>query len=775
MLLLQNRVAPVSTFAVVYHVGSRNEAVGHTGATHLLEHLMFKGTPEFERAKGTAVAAVLEALGARFNATTWFDRTNYYETIPSDKLEIAVRIEASRMRRAYLRDEDRAPEMTVVRNEFERGENSPFQVLYKHTFATAFREHPYHHPTIGWRSDIEEVSTERLREFYDTFYHPNNATAMVIGDFEEAETLELLARAIRRSPGLAPADPEGATRWSLRRKGSAGSSCAAPARSRGAGSPGERSRRGIRTRPPLAVLGNILGGGITSRLHQALVEKSLALSVTVVPWQLRDPALFSVFAPVRPGVEVAEVESVIRQEIARIAADGVTEAECDKARTQIEAEVIFDRDSTDQIAASLSEAIAVADWEWYADYPAAIRAVTPEDVRRVVARAISTTTALTVGLYLPNRPPARKAKAHGRGEGEGEAHDGVSRSGPPAPSLRRGRAPAHARERRPLLRPREPLQPDGGDLGLARAPAGSTRRRTGAHRLDDGGRAHEGHGAADQARARRGPREPRREPLVHLRRVGSGRRGHLGRRALARHRRAPRRAGRGPADADVSPRTSSRRRRSASSARSASSRTRPRSARTSARCARIYPPAHPLHRLTGEERIDRVEALKRDDLASFYGERYGAGSLALVVVGDVEADRILDRLEADFGDWAPGPPDAHRRARGAAGLARNEIVSMPDKASADVVIASPADLKRMDADYLACSLANSALGQSSLTSRLGVRVRDTEGLTYGIHSSFSATHVAGPFVVSLTVKPDSRDAAVASTLDEIRRSSSRRA
>ena len=184
VLLLRNTVAPVATFAVVYSVGSRNEAVGHTGATHLLEHLMFKGTPEFNREGGTAVAAVLEALGARFNATTWFDRTNYYETIPSDQIEVAMRIEASRMRGAFIRDrlravlgdEDRAPEMTVVRNEYERGENSPFQVLYKETFATAFREHPYHHPTIGWRADIEGVTTARLKEFYDVFYHPNNAT-----------------------------------------------------------------------------------------------------------------------------------------------------------------------------------------------------------------------------------------------------------------------------------------------------------------------------------------------------------------------------------------------------------------------------------------------------------------------------------------------------------------------------------------------------------------------------------------------------------------------
>jgi len=409
VLLLQNRVAPVATFAVVYHVGSRNEAVGYTGATHLLEHLMFKGTPEFDRSKGTAVAAVLEALGARFNATTWFDRTNYYETIPSDALETALAIEASRMRRAHLRDEDRVPEMTVVRNEFERGENSPFQVLYKETFATAFREHPYHHPTIGWRADIEGVSTARLREFYDTFYHPNNATAMLIGDFDEAEALASIARRFgpipaspRPIPEVYTTEPpqEGERRFVVRRAGEV-AWCGLSWRTVAA--------RHADT-PALAVLGNILGGGITSRLHQALVEKSLALSMTVVPWQLRDPALFSVFAPVRPGVEPAQVEATIRQEIARVAADSVTEAECEKARTQIEAEVIFDRDSSDQIAASLSEAIAVADWQWYADYPAAIRRVTPADVQRVVLAYLHD-DGLTVGTYVPKPSAGNGAEA----------------------------------------------------------------------------------------------------------------------------------------------------------------------------------------------------------------------------------------------------------------------------------------------------------------------------------------------------------------------------
>ncbi|MGH9399727.1 MAG: M16 family metallopeptidase [Thermoanaerobaculia bacterium] len=404
VLLLGNRVAPVLTFAVVYHVGSRNEAVGYTGATHLLEHLMFKGTREYRREKGTAIAAVLDRLGARFNATTWFDRTNYYETVPSGQLDAVLKLEASRMRGALLRDEDRQPEMAVVRNEFERGENSPFQVLYKHSFAVAFREHPYHHPTIGWGSDIEGVSTLRLKEFYDVFYHSNNATAILIGDFEEPAALSAIARrfgAIKPSPRPIPpvytVEPpqEGERRFVVRRTGEVAWVAL--------------SWRTVAARhadtPALAVLGNILGGGITSRLYQALVEPALTLSVTAVPWQLKDPALFSVFAPVRPGVELSAVERVIREQMAKVASDGVTDAELTKARRQIEAEVIFDRDSTDQIAASLSEAIAVADWEWYADYPAAIGRVSAEDVARTAA-AHFRDDGLTVGLFEPKGAPA---------------------------------------------------------------------------------------------------------------------------------------------------------------------------------------------------------------------------------------------------------------------------------------------------------------------------------------------------------------------------------
>ncbi|MGH9399728.1 MAG: M16 family metallopeptidase [Thermoanaerobaculia bacterium] len=181
----------------------------------------------------------------------------------------------------------------------------------------------------------------------------------------------------------------------------------------------------------------------------------------------------------------------------------------------------------------------------------------------------------------------------------------------------------------------------------------------------------------------------------------------------------------------------------------------------------IYPEGHPFRRRTAEQRIAQLESLTRDELRTFYIERYGAATLQVVVVGDVEAGRILDGLEDRFGDWVGGPGGGVPPVEVPQPAPGRETVVMPDKASADVVMAQPADLVRDASDFVPCTLANSALGQSSLTSRLGVRVRDVEGLTYGIHSSFTAGKIPGPFTVSLTVKPESRDAAVAATLDEI--------
>src|SRR5450755_2510767 len=182
VLVKPDHSAPVVTFQVTYRVGSRNEVTGTTGATHLLEHLMFKGSENFNDPKGDSIKQYLEAVGAGFNATTSFDRTNYFATLGRDHLEGYIAIEADRMRNLWLHEADRQAEMTVVRNEFERGENNPESALMKEVRAMVYMAHPYHHDTIGWRSDIEHVPIEKLRAFYDTFYWPDNATVALIGD-----------------------------------------------------------------------------------------------------------------------------------------------------------------------------------------------------------------------------------------------------------------------------------------------------------------------------------------------------------------------------------------------------------------------------------------------------------------------------------------------------------------------------------------------------------------------------------------------------------------
>ena len=203
VLIAADHTTPVVTFQVTYRVGSRNEVTGTTGATHLLEHLMFKGSDAFNDPKGNSIKQFLERVGGQFNATTDVDRTNYFATVGRDDLEGYVAIEADRMRHLWLHESDRQAEMTVVRNEYERGKNDPNSVLMEEVTAAAYVALPYHHPTIGWKSDIEHVPIEKLREFYDTFYWPNNATVTVVGDVDTASALALVAKYY----GAYPASP----------------------------------------------------------------------------------------------------------------------------------------------------------------------------------------------------------------------------------------------------------------------------------------------------------------------------------------------------------------------------------------------------------------------------------------------------------------------------------------------------------------------------------------------------------------------------------------
>jgi len=406
VLLMPERSAPVVTFMVTYRVGSRNEVTGTTGATHLLEHLMFKGTPTYNKEKGNNVDQYVETVGGVMNATTSLDRTNYFAVIGKDALEGYVAREADRMRNLSLREEDRRTEMTVVRNEFEQGENDPTRSLDKEINAAAFVAHPYHHPTIGWRSDIENVPIEKLREFYDTFYWPDNATVTVIGDFEPAAVLELIKRhygAIPRSPKPIPqlytVEPEqtGPRRVTVRRAGEVG------VVGIGYKSPAGRDA----DYPALDVLGSILGSGKTSRFYRALTDRNLALNVYANAGFYHDPSLFDVYAFVTPGVDHAEVERVLIEEIERVKKDGVTDEEVATALGKYRASTAYGRDGSYAIASTLNEAIAAGDWTLYYTVDDATQKVTAAEVKRVANKYLDVNRS-TTGWFIP-LPPGGEA------------------------------------------------------------------------------------------------------------------------------------------------------------------------------------------------------------------------------------------------------------------------------------------------------------------------------------------------------------------------------
>jgi zinc protease len=817
LLLVENRVAPVATFLVLYRVGSRNEAVGHTGATHLLEHMLFKGTPTFNKARGTQVAATLQRVGADFNATTWYDRTNYFETVPSDALELAVHLEADRMRNSFIADEDRQAEMTVVRNELERGQNEPMMVLDEAVYATAFREHPYHHPTIGWRADVENVPTARLKEFYDTFYHPNNATALVVGDFDEARALALVNKhfgAFPPSPAPIPEvytdEPrqEGERRLVVRRAGELPLVQVAFRAPAALGQEKVLSNAELAARaasPPegndiyaLAVLAGALTNGVTSRLYQALVETELAVSVDARVDQFRDPGLFNVYATAAPGVEAARVEEAIHRELGR-AAEDLSAGEVEKARRQIAAQVAYERDGTHNVAMQMSEAEAVADWRFYRDYPKNVAAVTVEDARRAAARYFSE-DARTVGHFIP-KP--------GRG-GNGGGGGGDDPGGAGASSLKRALRPhGYKFHHEPLREEAAEASPgragSGGAGGSGSGGAGSGgagfAARVVREELETGAALLVVENAATPTVAVRGSLragshfEPKGKPglarvTAEMLKRGTRRRGKL---ELAGALEGVGADVEFDADAfavQISARSLSEdfpalaatlaemlrepsfpadeleklKQQTVAAIREQQSDT---SWRAYERLTQtLFDERNPFYTHAGDRLVESVSSMTVEDVRGFYEQFYGGRTLALSVAGDVraaEAVRVLRGALEGFG----GPESAEVEVADPeppAG-ARREVVVVRDKANVDVLLGTAAPLRRTAPDYYAAVLANRALGESTLSSRLGLQVRDAEGLTYGIASRFRAPSLAaGPWYIAVSVNPSNVERAIASAL-----------
>jgi zinc protease len=406
VLLVPDHSAPVVTFQVTYQVGSRNEVTGTTGATHILEHMMFKGSEGFNDPKGNSVKQFLEHVGGQFNANTSFDRTNYFATIGRESLEGYIAIEADRMHHLWLHEADRQSEMTVVRNEYERGKNDPDNVLMEEVTSAAYVALPYHHPVIGWKSDIEHVPIGKLRDFYDTFYWPNNATVTVVGDIDPAATLGLIKKyygVYAHSPAPIPTiyteEPaqSGERRVVVRRPGELGTVIIAHKVPNGRDA----------DQPALDMLDAILSSGKNARLYRALVDQGLALNAGAGTDLHRDLSLHSVYAVLAPNATHEQVEKALLAEIARIANEGVTAAEVARVKQQYIAADAYKRDGTAAIAGEISEWIAVGDWTLYVTFPQKVQLVTPADVQRVAKQYFKEDQS-TTGWFIPVPPTAEK-------------------------------------------------------------------------------------------------------------------------------------------------------------------------------------------------------------------------------------------------------------------------------------------------------------------------------------------------------------------------------
>ncbi|MDC3181090.1 insulinase family protein [Gammaproteobacteria bacterium] len=399
VILFPNSDNEVAGFQVTYHVGSRDEATGYTGATHLLEHLMFKGSKKFHKSLKNNIDQ-LENVGALLNATTWVDRTNYFEVLPKQHLFRAIEIEADRMRNAFIREEDRQAEMTVVRNEFEMYENDPASALHKELWSTAYIAHPYHHNTIGWLSDIENVSIERLKQFYDTFYWPNNATVTVMGDFDQEEVLQQIDTTfgkIEKSPHEMPevytTEPpqQGPRRFELKRKSS------------------QRPCVGIAFKTPkgltdehlhLQLISSMLIQGRSSRLHQKLVSKGLAMDVFAEDYPNMDEGLFILYAIPTPKANLQQLEQLILEEVVLIKTKQVSTAELERVKKMIKAHFTYDRGSFFQSLSQVNEAIAIKDWRYYLDMPKRLEQITPKMIQETAKQYLLEDQS-TTGHFIP--------------------------------------------------------------------------------------------------------------------------------------------------------------------------------------------------------------------------------------------------------------------------------------------------------------------------------------------------------------------------------------
>jgi zinc protease len=767
LLVKEVRSAPVVSFFVWYRAGSRNEHTGITGVSHLLEHMLFKGTKRYRLGE---IPRTLYLNGAASNASTYYDWTNYYATIASDRLELAVQIEADRMVNSRIDKADLDSEMTVVRSELEGGENSPGRLLWQAVASTAFHAHPYRWPVIGWRSDVENMGHEALLRYYRTHYGPNNAVAVVVGDVAAAEALRIVRKhfgpikPIPKPPAVHTVEPpqRGERRVIVRRAGSLPMAMVA-----------WKVPDGLHPDSyALDVLGGVLGEGRTSRLYQALVEKGVASRTDAGSPSLRDPSIFYVSATARPGVTAERLEAALLEEVERVVAAPVTAEELARTQRRAETAFVFQTSSVTAQARQLGSWAMIGDWRYLETYLDRVKALTPADVH-AVARRYFVADARTVGHFVPAEgggappPPPREAsarvdrpkrgdrpiplprpstaKAPNRQVSRFTLDNGISiivqeSSATPTFALR-ANLPAGG-----LVEPRD--RPGVSGMTASMLSRGTERRtaREFATALEDVG-ASLGAGSDTLTTTVTGAALTRDFDLVLD--------------LFAEILRQP-----------SFPIDEMERLKGEALAGIVQAKSNPDRVADRAFDRIVYPVDHPLRPHTFEEMEAAVTALTRDHLVGFHRRQFGPDRMIVVVVGDVTPDRVRDALQKRFGDWPrnPGalplvPPDLPLLQTAPAALQ----IPIPDKSQSSIVWGHAGGLRRKDPDFYATQVMGLVLGGGALVSRLGNAIRDEQGLAYSVYSYFDASLHPGPFRTVLGTNPTNTKKALAALEAEIQR------
>lgn len=734
LLLFPDPSKPTITVNVTYLVGSRHENYGETGMAHILEHLVSYGSPKHPDAKQEQAAR-----GARRNATTWYDRTNYYEIFPTsdDNLAWALDLEADRMVNAFVKKEILDSQMSVVRNEFEAGENSPFRVLYERVLSTAYLWHNYGKPTIGARSDIERVPIERLEAFYKTYYQPDNAVVVVAGKFDEAKALPLaeatlgrVPRAARKLPVTYTAEPtqDGEREVTLRRAGDVQAVVAAYHVPPGA-------------HPDFAavtVLNSILGASPGGRLHKALIETKKAASVGASAQPLREPGDTMFRAMVRKESSLDDARDAFLRTLDALAGEPVTQQEVDRARAQILRDLELELTNPEQVGLELSEWASQGDWRLLFLHRDRIRKVTVQDVRRVAAAYLKPSNR-TVGLFIPEANPARAEipappdvaalvkdykgdPAYRAGEAFDPSPANIDkrtvRTRLPSglklvmiPKLTRGSTVTAVL--RLYFGDESSLRNRGAEAELTRGMLlRGTTRRTRQQIRDE----------LDRLRARvliQG-NENFVEVSIETLRSNLEAVGHL----VAEVLRQPS----FPAD-------EFEQLRQETLARYESIRREPQfmALNTLQRHLSPYPAGDVRWIPTPDERVGEIKTATLDQVKQFYREFYGASAGELVLTGDFEpADVEQEAAELTAG-WKNAKPYAELKRPYQKIAPANQRLEAPDKANAAFYAGLRLPVSDTDPDYAALVLGNYLLGGQS-ASRLYIRIRGKEGLSYGVGS-----------------------------------------